>query len=111
MFIQIFYVAFFMYAWFDTDAFIEYSKLFRLSKRFRIDEWTKYREVNPRLVYLEYLRTKHSNFLIRLITCKQCLLLWISFATCLFFSDISFVPPVYILSYIIYNLLCKSKKY
>jgi hypothetical protein len=111
MLIQIFYAAFFMYAWFDTDAFIEYSKLFGLSKRFRIDDWSDYREVNPKIGYLEYIRIKHSSFFIRLVTCKPCLLLWISAACSVIFTSLVFFPFVYVSSYLIYNLLCRSRKY
>lgn len=111
MFIQIFYVVFFMYAWFDTDAFIEYSKLLRLSRRFKIDDWSDYREMNPKIGYLQYIRIKHPGFWIRLITCKPCLLLWLSLIASLCFSNMLMTPFVYVVSYIIYNLLCRSKKY
>jgi hypothetical protein len=111
MLIQIFYAAFFMYAWFETDAFIEYSKLLRLSRRFKIDDWSLYRDVNPRIGYLEYIRLKHPGFFVRLITCKPCLLFWISGACSAIFTCIVFLPMVYVSSYIIYNLLCRSKKY
>ena len=111
MLIQIFYAAFFMYAWFDTDAFIEYSKLFGLSRRFRIDAWSDYREANPRIGYLEYIRIKHPSFFIRLATCKPCLLFWISAACSAIFTSVVFFPFVYVSSYLIYNLLCRSRKY
>ena len=110
MIIQIFYVVFFMHAWFDTDAFVEYSKLLRLSKFFRIDRWEEYREMNPRLDYLGYIRLKHSNFFIRLISCKFCLCVWISLISC-FFTNFLLFPVVYVLSYSIYSLLCKLIKY
>lgn len=100
-----------MHVWFDTDAFVEYSKLFRLKKRFKIDSWEEYREVNPRIGYLEYIRIKHSNFLIRMITCRHCLLVWISVALSSISGMALWFPAVYIGAYIIYNLLCRLKKY
>jgi hypothetical protein len=109
MIIQIFYVVFFMHIWFDTDAFIEYSKLFRLSKLFKIDKWEEYREINPKLDYLGFLRLKHSSFFTRLISCKFCLCVWISLISCL--TNILIFPVVYILSYSIYNILCRLIKY
>ena len=110
MIFQIFYVVFFMHIWFDTDGFVEYSKLFRLSRFFRIDKWEEYREMNPRLDYLGYIRLKHSNFFTRLISCKFCLCVWISLISCIF-SNFFYFPLVYVLSYSIYSLLCKLIKY
>ena len=110
MIIQIFFVVFFMHLWFETDAFVEYSKLFRLDKKFKINDWEKYREINPKLDYLGYLRLKHSSFFIRLITCKFCLCIWICLIFCLF-SNFLLFPLIYVLSYSIYSLLCKLIKY
>jgi hypothetical protein len=108
---QILYAVFFMHVWFDTDAFVEYSKLFRLKKIFKIDLWEKYREINPRIDYLEYIRIKHTSFFIRLITCKQCLLVWISIALGAAFGMIFWFPVTYLCAYTIYNILCKLKRY
>ena len=109
--IHILYAVFFMHVWFDTDAFVEYSKLFRLKKAFRIDLWEKYREINPRIDYLEYLRIKHGSFFIRLITCKNCLLVWISIALASVSGMFFWFPAVYVGAYTIYSLLCKLKRY
>jgi hypothetical protein len=111
MIVQIFYVVFFMYMWFDTDGFIEYSKLFGLSRIFKISQWEEYRQINPRLGYLDYIRLKHSSFFVRLISCRQCLCLWIVLSSYLFFSRFFLFPAVYILSYLIYSIICKLIKY
>jgi len=111
MIIQIFYVVFFMYVWFETDALIEYSKLFGLKKIFRIDRWESHREINPRIEYFDYLRMNHSSFIIRLVTCPQCILVWLSIAASAIFCAIYFFPLVYVISYLIYKLLCKLKKF
>ena len=110
MIIQIFYVVFLLYIWFDTDGFIEYSKLFRLDKKFKIDLWIEYRELNPKMNYLSYIRLKHSNFFTRLISCKPCLCFWIVFLICLIFGNFLSFPIIYIMSYLIYNLICKLIK-
>lgn len=110
MIIQVLYVVFFLYMWFETDGFLEYSKLLGLKKRFRIDLWEQYREINPRLDYFGYIRLKHSSFFIRLITCRQCLCFWLTLLSCVFFSDILLLPIVYILSYLIYRLICRYAK-
>jgi hypothetical protein len=52
---QIFYVIFLLFIWFNTDAFISYSKLFRLSKLFKIDKWEQYRMINPKMDYISYI--------------------------------------------------------
>ena len=109
--VQIFYVVFLLYMWFDTDGFIEYSKLLGLEKRFKILLWQEYREINPRLDYFSYIRLKHSSFLIRLISCKQCLCFWLVLISCLFFKNFFYFPIVYMMSYLIYNLICKLIKY
>lgn len=111
MFIQIFYAAFFMYVWFETDAFVEYSRLLRLSRIFRIDDWTEYRAVNPKIGYLEYLSVKHPGFFSKLISCRPCLLFWISVACSAIFTSVLFFPFVYLTSYAIYSLVCRSRKY
>ncbi len=111
MIIQIFYVVFLLYVWFDTDGFIEYSKFLNLDRKFKINLWEDYREINPRLDYLAYMRLKHSSFFIKLVTCKQCLCFWIVLISCVFFKNFFYFPVIYMLSYLIYNLICKLIKY
>jgi len=108
--IQISYVVFFLYMWFDTDGFVEYSKAFGLEKRFKIDLWEKYREINPKMDYLGYIRIKHDGFFVRLIGCRQCLCFWAVLASCAAFSDFFYFPAIYMASYMIYRLICKSLK-
>lgn len=110
MIIQIFYVVFLLYIWFDTDGFIEYSKLFRLDKRFKIDLWIEYRELNPKMNYLSYIRLKHSSFFTRLISCKPCLCFWLVLLVSLIFGNFLLFPIIYMMSYLIYNLICKLIK-
>lgn len=108
MLIQIFYIAFLMFVWFETDAFVEYSKLFGLSRFFKIDDWEKYREINPRIGYLGYLRIKHSSFFVKLIGCRHCLCVWLVLITCSFFDTFFLFPIVYILAYWIYAIFRKA---
>ena len=111
MIIQIFYVVFLLYMWFNTDGFVEYSKVFGLNKIFKINLWEDYREINPKLDYLSYMRLKQSNFFIKLITCKQCLSFWLVLISCFFFKNFFYFPVIYMMSYLIYNLICKLIKY
>ena len=57
-----------MFLWFNTDFVISYSKVFRLQNKFKISDWEKYRQTNPRIKYLEYLRLKHTNFFTKFIS-------------------------------------------
>jgi hypothetical protein len=108
---QIFYVIFLLFIWFNTDAFISYSKLFRLSKLFKIDKWEQYRMINPKMDYISYIRNKHTNFFTKLITCKTCLTFWFVLISCYFFINLFYFPMIYIISYSIYTLLCKLLKF
>jgi hypothetical protein len=108
---QIFYVIFLLFIWFNTDAFISYSKLFRLSKVFKIHKWEEYRMINPKIEYFSYIRNKHTNFLTKLITCKPCLAFWIVLVSCIIFNNIIYYPIIYMLSYSIYTLLCRLLKF
>lgn len=110
MFLQVFYVVFLMFIWFKTDFFIEYSKLFKLNKIFKIDNWDDYKNINPKIAYLEYLRIKFPNFFIKIITCEYCLLFWIVLLSCLFFKNFIYTPLIYIVCIIIYKLLWKLVK-
>ena len=107
MIIQIFWVVFILFIWFNTDAFIQYSKLLKLDKLTKIDLWESYRLTNPKITYLEYLSIKHRNFFTKLITCKPCLNFWITLIICSFFDSLYQLPVIYMLSYIIYKLIEK----
>jgi hypothetical protein len=102
--IAIFYVVFLLFIWFDTTAFVDYSKLLKLNKIFLIDKWEDYRVINPKLDYLGYIGIKHRNFLTKLLTCKLCFTFWLSIIFCFIFYKILYLPIIYILSYLIYNL-------
>jgi len=116
MIISIFCVVFFLFIWFDTNAFIDYSRLFKLNKIFLIDMWEDYRLRNPKMDYLNYLSIKHRNFLIKLITCKPCLTFWLTIIF-IFILNLKIIlfPIIYMVSYLIYNLytyiLWKLQKY
>lgn len=107
MFLQVFYIVFLMFVWFKTDFFIEYSKLLKLSKLFKIQKWSEYRNINPKISYLEFIRIKHSSFLIKIITCEYCLLFWLVLISCLFMKNIIWTPFIYVMSLLIYKLLWK----
>jgi hypothetical protein len=107
MLIQIFWVVFILFIWFNTDAFIQYGKLLKLDKLTKINLWESYRLTNPKITYLEYLSIKHRGFFTKLITCKPCLNFWITLIICLFFDSLIQFPVIYMLSYITHKLIEK----
>ena len=103
--IQIFWVVFLLFIWFNTDAFIQYSKIIGLSRLFKINDWEDYRLESPRITYLEYLTLKNRGFFTKLISCKPCLTFWITITICLIFNSLVLFPVIYMLSYIIYKII------
>jgi len=108
MIFQIFWINFLLFIWFDTDAFIEYFRLLKLSKLFKIDKFDEYKIQNPKITYLSFIRQKYSNFYTRLITCPPCINFWIVLLFCIIYNNIIFFPIIYIVSYVIYMLLKKN---
>ena len=87
--IQILWINFILFIWFETDGFIQYSKLFRLGKLFKINEFLEYKEdKNPKMNYLSYIRQKHNNFFTKLITCVPCYNFWIVLLVVILFNSI-----------------------
>jgi len=105
--IEIFWITFLLFIWFDTDAIIQYSKLFGLQTKFKIDLWESYRISNPKITYLEYLSIKHKNFFTKLISCKPCLNFWITLFICVINDSLWFFPAAYIISYTFYKIINK----
>jgi hypothetical protein len=103
--LNISWIIFVMFIWFNTDAFIWWSRLFKLDKVFKIPDWNNYRlSINPKLKYLDYLVLKHLNFFIKVISCKPCLLFWITLIVLMIEpSKIVSMPIYYLISYIIYT--------
>lgn len=104
MLLEIIFVVFLMYCWFDTDFFIEYSRFFGLSNKFKISDWEKWREKYPKVGYLDYISTRHRNFTTKLISCRQCVCFWMALLVSHFGIGIIYLPIIYLSSLFIYNL-------
>lgn len=74
--------------WFRTDAFIVYSKLFKVNKFFNINDWEEFKKTKDCSVeYLQYLRIIRPNgFWTKLITCPICLSIWLCIPTAVLFG-------------------------
>lgn len=114
----IFWSTFIMFIWFNTDAFIWWSKLFNLNKFFLIDNWENYRVIDSKMSYLDYLFMIKKNFFTKLISCKPCMLFWIVIFLSIFEFWISHIeslvikdiPILFIGSYLLYSLFSFSIK-
>jgi hypothetical protein len=67
--------------WFNSTAFVEYSKLFGISKFFFVDifEEILLNSIDDSFTYQSFLQEHYNCFFIRLITCPKCLSVWLSF--------------------------------
>jgi hypothetical protein len=104
----VFWINFILFIWFETDAIVEYSKLFRLQKFFKVDKFENYKkEFNPSINYHSYIRQKHETFITKLITCVPCFNFWIVILICLVFNKFIFFPVLFLSSYLIHKILKK----
>lgn len=94
--------------WFKTDAFITYTKLFKIDKFFYTTEWEEFKNTKDCTVtYLQFLRMKSPNgFWIKLITCPICLSVWLSIAYGIFIG-VTAIPIICVCSLFLYFLIIK----
>lgn len=94
--------------WFKTEAFIVYSKIFKLDECFYIKEWEIFKNTKDCTVtYLQYLRIKFPNgFLTKLITCPICFSVWLTIFSTVFIGFTNF-PITCVLSIIMYYVITK----
>ncbi len=103
VFTQVVFVVFFMYVWFDTSALVDYVRFLGLSRWFGVREWEEYREKNPKMEYLSFVARK-GGFYRKMVSCKQCLCMWISALTCLPGLSFAWMPAVYLGALLTYNI-------
>lgn len=101
--------AMFLIIWFKTHAFTEYSKLFKLTRFFKIKEFIDNQNKGSSTEYIDYILIKHNSFISRLVSCPYCINFWLTVLTCLLLCGLSLtnISVIYILSLIIYFLVCK----
>ena len=98
-----FFIAFVLIIWLKTDAFVEYARLFGLSKILEIDLFDN--RTSYELNYPSFLLVHHNNFLTGLISCPICLGVWLNIGICLFFKDFSFFFVKILASLLLYFIL------
>ena len=88
-------IALILLIWFRTDAWLEYTTLFKLNMISHYKDYClKYKE-DVSLKYLHYLRRDHNCFFVRLITCPICFATWLGIILGILFNI--FMIPIYII--------------
>jgi hypothetical protein len=67
----------FLFFLYETEAFVEYIKLFRLNKFFEIDKYEEYLD-SVGGGYWEYLTFESPTFLRKLVSCPLCVSFWLN---------------------------------
>ena len=101
-------LALILLVWFKSEAFTEYSKLFRVQNFFFVPLYEKEKGKDPSIGYLDYLTIHHDSFFVRLITCPLCIGFWLSLAITYGMSgDLLHTPITYVGGLAVYGLTSK----
>ncbi len=107
-FLITFWVVYVMVTWFNTTAFLEYCRLFRILKWVDYEGYQGMKMNNFGLTYPEFIANRHCNFFTRLLNCPLCLAVWIESILYIFIpTPIAYFAPNYLLSLVLYFLLVK----
>ena len=112
MFIEgLFLIVTVLIIWFNTDAFVEYSRLLHIPV-VKVKEFSVAYEKDCTLSYHTFLLMNYNNFFTRLITCPICTSFWLSIITGIFVNlHIIEYPMLFILSLYGYELYNKLTGY
>ena len=102
--IEVLFVVFFMFVWFETDFLVDYGRALGLSRLLHIDKWEEWRERRPRDGYLAFLASSRRGFFTKLMNCERCLCFWMSLLACHFGVGLLWTPLVYLSSLLGYNI-------
>lgn len=64
--------------WFKSDAFVEWMKLFGLSKYIKYQQYLDAKFENVSITYPLFLKLKYPRFIFKLLGCPLCLGTWLS---------------------------------
>ncbi len=79
-------VLFYVY---ETDFFVQYVKLFRLGKLFKVNEYEKHQAAYPSNSYWEWLVWDKKTFLRELLACPFCSGFWMNVSTAFLHKDLA----------------------
>ena len=93
-----FVICFVLIVWNETNAFVEYTRLF-LGAKF---ESYKPQE-NAGILFVDYLEVAHPNsFLVKLICCPICLAVWLSIFVSIYLSNYLIFFSTFYISMVLY---------
>ena len=79
----IFWNVLILYVLLETDAIYKWAKLFKL-KFFKYKEFEEKKEIYQKYQY--FIRSKYPNFIVSLVTCQECLAIWLNIMQFVFFQ-------------------------
>lgn len=82
----IFWIALVLYVLLETDAVPKWAQFFGL-KFFKYKEWEEKNKTFGGVTYKHYLSTYHKNFFTSLVTCQECLCVWLNILGFIFFHS------------------------
>lgn len=101
------YIVSCLVVWFDTEALVEYAKLFRLEGLFDSKDYEDGRLKGKWSDYPEFLRISSPSFLTRLISCPICAGFWLSIFLGVIAGKWHFFAFYFVSSLILYLLIKK----
>ena len=107
-----------LFIWFDTTAFTEWARLLRISFFYKDFEAVQKSPTGHIVAptYIDYLLNKYNkSFLIKMITCSECLTVWVNvIAMIIFHNSIggwSQLPMNLFLTWFLYHMLRRIAKH
>jgi hypothetical protein len=104
-------IALLLFVWLETDAFVEYVKLFKLNNLasfnfLRANEYEYYMSKNleEEITYPDFLSSNYNNFFTSLISCPICVSVWLSIF-CSFYLSFTLFPVINIISITLFLLI------
>jgi hypothetical protein len=95
--------------WFNTNAFYEYCKYFRIFGFLVYGYEEKLKKSYSSVTFVDYLLADYNSFFIRLICCSICVNMWLNFLINLMFFSLQNVFFTFILSLFVYYHLTIQK--
>lgn len=94
----IFYIAFMLLIWFESDLIQTIAKLTNTRSLLKIVEFEKYKlEEDVMSNYANFLYTKYPGYFTKLISCPICLCFWSTLISCTIISQYIGYPISYVL--------------
>lgn len=84
--LSVFWVILFLYIYFETNALVSWGKLLKL-KFLKYEEYEEKSKIMIGLKYTDFILMKWDNFFVKLISCPECLCVWINAILFLFFNQ------------------------